>query len=191
MKRAPHAIFLALTLASPIVANANQGIIGFDGNITSPTCTVAGTGAASGSGTGITLNFGDLRMSDLQSADTWSAAVGRAFNLVVTCPGNMSGYSTARATLTPAAGSGVDPNDSRLLRLTSGSVARGVAVGLWSSTTSGPLNLSTNPSLTGPFVVTGASGIATINVNAIYSRTAAVPVAGTASATLPFSLTYE
>jgi major type 1 subunit fimbrin (pilin) len=191
LKRAPQIILLAISVVSPITATANQGLIAFDGNVTSPTCTVAGTGAASGSGSGITLNFGDIRITDLQSADTWSAAVGKAFNLVVTCPGNMSGYRTARATLTPAAGSGVDPNDGRLLRLTSGSVAKGVAVGLWSSTTSGPLNLSSNPDLIGPFVVTGANGIATISVNAIYSRTAATPVAGTALATLPFSLTYE
>lgn len=191
MKWLSQVALLTAFIAFPMTAKANQGGVGFDGNITTPSCTVAATGAASGSGAGISLDFGELRMGDLQAADVWSAAAGKAFNLVVTCPGNMAGYRIARATFTAAGGSGTDPTDSRLLGLSSASVARGVAVGLWASTTGGPLDLSSNPSLTGPFIVTDANGVATIGVNAIYSRTAPTVVAGTAAATLPFALTYE
>jgi type 1 fimbria pilin len=191
MKWMPQVALLTVSMTFAILAKANQGIIAFDGNITTPSCTVAATGAAGGSGAGITLDFGEIRISDLQTADTWSAAVGKTFNLVVTCPGNMAGYRLARATFTSAGGSGIDPNDSRLLRLGTGSGARGVAVGVWASINGGPLDLSSNPSLTGAFTVTGASGVATIGVNAIYSRTLSNIMAGTATATLPFALTYE
>lgn len=180
---------LIYPLATPV--QANTGMVSFNAIITAPTCTVAATGAATGSGSDIRLDFGDVPITQLQPGSTW-VSHGRDFVLVVTCPGPMNGFTRVRATFTAASGgSGVDPDDPRLLRLTADSIASGVAVGIWQTGTPTPLDLSTNPSLTGNFALSGGDSVASIRTSAIYSRTPGTPRAGSARATLPFTLTYE
>lgn len=172
-------------------AHGNQGTVGFSGNITTPSCTIEGSGGATGSGFGIVLEMGDISLAELQPASTWVPAHGKTFDLVVTCPGNLAGYRTAHAQFLAAVGSGLDPQDSRLLRLTTGSEARGVAVGIWRPSGTGPLDLSTSPRLDGPFTITPTNGVAIIRVNAILSLTSAATVTGTASALIGFGISYE
>jgi type 1 fimbria pilin len=182
-------LLLFFPLATQVQANA--GIVSFNATITAPTCTIAATGAATGSGNNISLNFGDLPITLLQPGNIWGSH-GRDFILVVTCPGPMTGFTRARATFTATSGgSGIDPEDPRLLRLTTESTASGVAVGIWPSSAGAPLDLSTNPSLIGNFALSGGNAVASIRTSAIYSRTSGIPRAGSAKATLPFTLTYE
>jgi type 1 fimbria pilin len=181
------------TLYFPIApTQANTGTMSFNATIQVPSCTVAATGSATGSGNNIRVNFGDVPMTQLQPGNTWVVSHGRVFRLLVTCPGAMTGFMRARSTFTAASGgSGTDLDDPRLLRLTAGSTARGVAVGIWQSGAGAPLDLSTNPSLTGDFSQSGGNAIAEIRLSTLYSRTSGAPRAGSALAALPFTLTYE
>jgi type 1 fimbria pilin len=185
--------FFSLLLFFPLATQvqANAGIVNFNATITAPTCTVAATGAATGSGNNISLNFGDSPITPLQPGPIWGSH-GRDFILMVTCPGPMTGFTRARAPFTATSGgSGIDPEDPRLLRLTSESTASGVAVGVQPSSAGAPLDLSSNPSLIGHFALSGGNAVASIPTSAIYSRTSGIPRAGSAKATLPFTLTSE
>lgn len=171
-------------------AEANSGTISFSGNVLSPTCTVSGSAGATGSGNGIAVPMGDVPINELTSGN-WVGEHSHSFVLTATCPGNMSGYTRTRFTFNAPGGSGVDPDDTRMLRLTAGSVARGVAIGLYVSGSVTPLNMNAAPSATANFVVAGSNSTARIDLRAQYKRTSATPVAGSANATLPLTLSYE
>jgi major type 1 subunit fimbrin (pilin) len=171
-------------------AQSNSGTVNFSGSVSAPTCTVSGSAGASGSGNGITVPMGDVPITELTSGD-WVSAHSNSFVLTALCPGSMAGYTRTRFTFNAPGGSGVDPNDTRMLRLSAGSQARGVAVGVYVSGSFAPLNMGAAPSTTGNFVVSGGNSMARIDLRAQYKRTSAVPMAGSANATLPLTLTYE
>jgi type 1 fimbria pilin len=176
-------------LTSPPV-HADSADVQFRGSVAAPTCTVSGTGNASGTGEGIALNMGVVLVNQLLPAGQW-ASHGKTINLRVDCPGRMGGYLTARATFDSLGGSGVDPNDGRLLRLSGDSTAQDVAVGVWRPGSAAPLDLRTRPSLTGRLLPSGGDTRAEIAVSILMSRTSAAPSSGTAHAQLPFLLSYE
>jgi major type 1 subunit fimbrin (pilin) len=180
-------IFLLVTI---LPAEANSGTVTFSGSVSAPTCTVSGSEGATGSGNGLTVPMGDVPINEL-TAGNWVPEHNRSFVLTVLCPGNMAGYSRARFTFNAPGGSGVDPDDTRMLRLSAGSQARGVAVGIYVSGSVAPLNMGAAPSTTGNFVVAGGNSTARVDLRAQYKRTSAAPRAGSASATLPLTLSYE
>lgn len=193
MKRLGLYTLLIIGLTATANSHANNGAVAFSGNITTPTCAVTAGGAASGTGAGISLNFGEVSMSDLRLGGEWADIPNRNFSLIVTCTGNMTGYRLARATLDAAGGSGINPQDRRLLHLTAGSTAEGVGLSIWEPRVGlgAILDLSTNPGVSADFQTVGTNVVATINLHAMYARTSAAPRAGTANATLPFTVTYE
>jgi major type 1 subunit fimbrin (pilin) len=181
------AIFISIH--SPF-AESNSGTVNFSGSVSAPTCTVSGSAGASGSGNGIIVSMGDVPITELTSGN-WVGAHSKPFVLTALCPGNMAGYTRTRFTFNAPGGSGVDPNDTRMLRLSAGSRATGVAIGVYVSGSFAPLNMSAAPSTTGNFVASGGNSTARIDLRAQYKRTSATPMAGSASARLPLTLTYE
>lgn len=175
----------SVTLVTP--SYANSGSVTFTGSVTAPTCTVAGSAGAAGSGTGITVGMGDVPIDEIVPGN-WVGAHSRSFVLTVTCPGDL-GYQYARTTFNAAAGSGIDPQDTRMVRLTAGG-AEGVAVGIYVAGSYPPVDMTGSPSIRTAFTGTGPT-VAVMNLRAQYKRTTAAPKAGTASATLPFTLSYE
>lgn len=181
---------LIFTASAAPRAHANTGTVNFSGSVSEPTCTVSASGRGSGNGNGMQISLGDVRINDITSG-IWQSVNDRAFVLAVTCPGNMAGYTRARVTFNAPGGSGVDPDDTRMLKLTGASTARGVAVGLYLGGQGTPLNMNAAPSVTGNFTVSGGNSIARINMHAQYKRTPATPNPGSAFATLPLTMTYE
>lgn len=169
---------------------ATHGMIAFSGVLRTQACVVSASGAASGTGDSIVLNFESVPISELQPPGTWLPAYGKNFTLLITCPGAYA-HTLVRTTFMAGGGSGLDPDAPSLLKLDDMSTASGVGIALWDPRAAVPLDLSTNPVLNGLFSVIGDQHIAIINVAAIYSRTAAAPAKGTASAALPFMLSYE
>lgn len=182
-------VLFCVALTAAPWALSNSGIIALDANITMPSCTVAGSSGAVGSGNAIQVHGLDSAIAVLGDGRTWGSH-GRRFDLLVSCPGNMNGYSLARASFQPDSGSGLDPQDNQLLRLATGSTARNVALALWRADTS-MIDLSSSSTVSGPFSVTGGISTAHIALGAIFARTSPTPVAGIAMASLPFTLTYE
>jgi major type 1 subunit fimbrin (pilin) len=179
--------FMALTIAS--LALSNSGTTSFDATITMPSCGVAGGNGAGGTGDTIQVQNMDSSIGVLGDGRTWGSH-GKRFDLLVTCPGNMSGYNLVQASFQPDSGSGLDPQDNQLLRLAVGSTARHVALALWRADTS-IIDLSNSPVVSGPLTGTGSTTTARIALGAIFARTSSAPVAGIATASLPFTLTYE
>lgn len=184
-----RAVIAGLALSTASLALANSGTASFDANITTPTCNVTGGNGAVGASDTIQVRDMNSAVGVLGDGRTWGSH-GRRFDLLVTCPGNMSGYSLARASFQTDSGSGLDPQDNQLLRLAIGSTAQHVALALWRADTS-MIDLSNSPTVTGPLVATGGTTTARIALGAIFARTSPAPVAGIAMASLPFTLTYE
>lgn len=182
---------LALTDLAIGSAHGATGALQLSGTLSTQTCSVAAAGAATGSGGSITLDFERVPIAELQPFDIWVPSHGKNFTLIITCTGLPNPNTQARANFYPASGSGLDPNDSRLLKLDAQSTARGVGVALWDPNAATPLNLSENPPLFGLFSAVGANHVATISIAALYARTSANTSGGTANAALPFLLSYE
>jgi major type 1 subunit fimbrin (pilin) len=190
LARNPMSIaLLCMAPMSAPLATADSGTIAFDANITLPTCNVTGENGATGAGDTIQVHNMDSAIGVLGDGGTWGNH-GKRFDLRVTCPGNMSSYTLARASFQPGSGSGLDPQDNQLLRLVAGSTARHVALALWRADIS-MIDPSRSPTVTVPLVVSGDTTTALIALGAIFTRTSPAPVAGIATASLPFTLTYE
>lgn len=186
------AIAIAVTAAAPF-AFANTGTINFTGSLTAATCTVAPGAGAGGSAQNIDVAMGNVSLADLSTGTGSGFATSASFAIEVNCASGMTGLTTVRMAFDPRSGSGLDAQDSRLLRLTgsgTAGVASGVGIGLITENNA-VVNLSGASTVEAPLTVTGAAAIARLNLRAAYIATNATPTAGTGDATLPFTLTYE
>lgn len=184
-------LFISAWVACTLNAQASTGVINFHGELTTASCRVTAHGQASGEGMDMAIDFGTVAFADLRPPGTWVPGHGRNFILVITCPGEMPGITRARVTFEAADGSGLDPDEPSLLALSADSVARGAGIGLWRPVEGTQMNLSTRPMLSGLFTRVGDESIAKIVVAALYSRTSARALGGSANAALSIGLSYE
>ena len=186
-------IIVAATLASTFmltsVANAATGVINFAGTLSTVTCTAL-PGAGSGTAPDFNINFGTVAFADLNDSSSTSHGAAKYINIIVDCT-NAAGLTTVKAAFDPAAGSGIDAGDARLLSLASGTLARGAGIGILDDT-GRVINLSGNDTVETP-LVPGEAGAATalITTRAAYVLNGQTPVPGPNTAQLPFTLTFE
>lgn len=188
-------IIVAATLASTFIfagtANAATGVINFAGTLSNVTCT-ATPGPGSGTGTDFNIDFGTVAFADLNDSSSTSHGAAKYINVLVDCT-NATGLTTVRAAFDPAAGSGIDAEDRRLLSLATGTAARGAGIGILDDD-GNVINLSGNDTIAAPLVPTaGTPGAATalMTTRAAYVLNGAAPVPGVNTAQLPFTLTFE
>lgn len=182
------ALCAAALLLSPL--SSASGTLSFSGVLAHQTCSVTASGAASGEGHAITLDFGDVPIAELLPPGIWVTAYGKNFTLRVSCPPYHHPMQV-QAAFSPQSGSGLDHDEPSLLRLDSRSTARGIGIAIWNPSTAEPLDLSATPSLYGLFALEGDERVAPINVAALYTLTTGSASPGSGSAALPFMLNYE
>ncbi|AZE56845.1 hypothetical protein C4K03_4707 [Pseudomonas synxantha] len=109
-------------------------------------------------------------------------------NLDIDCTG-AGGLNTVVMNFAPRSGSGLDVDDSRLLKLTPGG-ASGVGIALINDANA-IVDLGAAETVKAALVA-GAGGVATaqLNMRAAYIKTS-TPVVGVANATMPFTFSYE
>jgi major type 1 subunit fimbrin (pilin) len=190
-RRIPHLLACGLMAGCPLGSQASTAIINFEGELVNASCRVEAVGEASGEGLHMAIDFGTVAFADLRPPATWVPGHGKNFILRITCPGAMPGITRAKVTLEAASGSGLDLDEPSLLALSADSQARGAGIGLWSPADAIALDLSTRPVLSGLFSRIGDESIAKIVLAALYSRTSALAVGGSANAALPVTLSYE
>jgi major type 1 subunit fimbrin (pilin) len=178
-------------MAWTLNAQASTGVVNFQGELTTASCRITATGQASGADMHMTVDFGTVAFADLRPPGTWVPGHGRNFILMIICPGEMPGITRAKVTFEAADGSGLDPDDPSLLALSADSLARGAGIGLWRPVEGTQMNLGARPTLSGLFTRAGDESIAKIVVAALYSRTSARALGGSANAALPIELSYE
>ena len=190
---------LLLTSATCLMANqvlAADGTINFTGEITAASCVAsAGAGSSVGGSKGkqiIDVNLGKVSMDALGGSAEAGLAAGTAINLKLDCGNTAAGLTTVKFGFDPLSGSGVDPKNNNLLKITGS--ASGVGIGMFDAD-SQLINLSANESYAAPLSKTGdgeeAQYSATLNMRASYVANGDELKPGTANGTLPFTLTYE
>jgi major type 1 subunit fimbrin (pilin) len=190
LKRIIIATALASTFALSGLAHAANGIINFQGELINSTCTaVPGPGSGSGSGSNFLIDFGKVSIADLSDGTGTSHGGARFVNVQVDCT-NATSLTTVKAGFDPAAGSGIDANDSRLLAVTGASRGAGIAM---INEAGAVINLSGNETIDWPLTVDATTGDATalMQMRAAYVRNGVTPVPGANTAQLPFTLTFE
>lgn len=193
MKVCIRGAFALVVLTATQAAYANSGTINFTGSLNAATCTVAPGAGAGGSGQNIDVAMGNVALADLSTGSGSDFATTASFSIKIDCASGMTGLNTVKMAFDPRSGSGVDAEDPRLLRLTgtgNAGNATGVGIALINSANT-VLNLNAAAAIASPLSVTGDAAIADLSMRAAYVATNATPTAGSANATLPFTLTYE
>lgn len=194
-KNALLVLFSALFVGSVQPSAAVGGKISFVGEITNTTCDVGVGGGVSGTTNNISVNLGKVSSSDVLAAGSTSSA-GVASNLgglTVTCANGSSDISSVVMVFDPAAGTGINPNDAKLLQIAPGG-AEGVGIALFDQNNK-VIDLSNSSSSANNIqspVKWDASGKATVNMSfrAAYVKDGKTLKAGKANGTLPFILKY-
>ncbi len=197
---------LAAAVASLVVGNAMaaDGTINFTGEIVAASCTMTGgAGTSVGGGKGnqiIDVNLGKVSVDSLGTTAGGAIAGGTNINLELDCGNTGAGLKVVKVKFAPnAGGSGTDPDDTKVLKITGGAnpAAQNVGIGIFDSNNK-LIDLGANDlGITGDLVEdkTDPQNIkysAKLNLVAGYVRTNSKPVvAGEANGTLPFTLTYE
>jgi major type 1 subunit fimbrin (pilin) len=185
-------MFIATALASTFafsgLAHATNGVINFQGELTNTTCTAV-PGPGSGSGSNFLIDFGKVSIADLSDGTGTSHGGAKFVNVQIDCT-NAATVTTVKAGFDPAAGSGIDLNDSRLLAVNGASRGAGIAM---IDETGAVIDLSGNETIDWPLTVDTTTGAATalMQMRAAYVRNGVTPVPGANTAQLPFTLTFE
>lgn len=193
MKTSIRSVLAVVIFASAQGVSANSGTVNFTGSLTAATCTVAPGAGAGGSGQNIDVQMGNVGLADLSSGSGVNYATTTSITIEVNCASGMTGLNTVKMAFDPLSGSGVDSEDSRLLRLSAagtGSVASGVGIALINESNA-IVDLNSGGTVDTPLIVTEDAATALLKLRAAYVATRATPTAGSANATLPFTLTYE
>lgn len=169
-------------------AMAADGTINFTGEITSASCVVSPGAGTVGEKQVIDVNLGKVSMDSLGSGGSTGIVAGTSINLNLDCGNTGDGLSTVSINFDPLSGTGIDPSNSSLLK-TQGT-AKGVGIGLY-NTDNTLLNLSGNQSFDSALVHEGDKYTAKLNLRAAYVANGETVVAGPATGTLPFTLTYK
>ena len=190
MKKLKTIMAACAVCALTSTAMAADGTINFTGEIVAASCTVTGGAGTEVNGTSIDVGLGKVSISSLTTAGAGVAVGGTLINLSLDC--TATGVTKVKFNFDPMSGSGIDARNNSLLK-TSGS-AVGVGIGL--SDESGQLiNLSANQAYVANLTSAGPSKpgefTAELRMRASYVANGADLEAGTATGTLPFSMTYE
>lgn len=179
---------LASTFAFSGLATAANGVINFQGELTNTTCTAV-PGPGSGSGSNFLIDFGKVSIADLSDGTGTSHGGAKYVNVQIDCTSAAS-VTTVKAGFDPAAGSGIDLNDGRLLAVNGLSRGAGIAM---IDEAGAVINLSANETIDWPLTVDPTTGDATalMQMRAAYVLNGVTPVPGTNTAQLPFTLTFE
>lgn len=178
------------------LAYATSGTIQFTGQLTAASCTVNGGGGGS-TPIAIPVNLGTIAIGDLSDGNGSSFGNTTTIPIKIECS-DAGGLNSVAMQFSPSTGSGVDPVDGRLLKITAGG-AKGVGIGIINSDDTLIDMSGTAKSLSVPLVMSGGpapapeTGTADIVLRAAYIKAAApgaATTAGPANGTLPFILTY-
>lgn len=174
-------------------ASAAGGKINFTGSIVNASCTLGTSNTPISSQSGdISIDFGKVAIEDLTRQVAGTAVT--TVNMNLNCPGVSNTLTGVSVTFDPMSGSGIDSNDSRLLKLnTAGSPAKGVGIAIVNAAND-IIDLSGNETISAPLTVDdNGVGTANLSLRAAYVRSSdsITPTAGDANATLPFTITYQ
>ncbi|WP_204383109.1 fimbrial protein [Pseudomonas sp. NFPP19] len=190
----PMRAILAIT-ASGLVASsamAADGTINFTGEISSVSCSItAGGGTGGGGAQTITVPLGKVSIDSIKTPAEGTIASTVRINLNLDCGSTGSGLSTVDMKFDPAAGSGIDLKDPRLLKTLG--AGKGVGIAIYNENNQ-IINMSANEIISGTLTQSPPSTgtyKSSISLRAGYVANAEDFVAGKADGTLPFSLTYK
>lgn len=180
---------LGLGVASSASA-ANNGKLIFNGTLTNISCAVApGTGVSPGNPGEINVDLGNISFSDIGVSSAAKFETATPIQLLVNCSAGAAQYDTVKLRFAARNGSGLDNNDSKLLRTTG--AADGVGIGLLNAS-SRLMDLSGTETIDTALVKEGADGAsAEINFGAVYVLNGTTTNPGNADGFMPFVLDYE
>ncbi|PHN62751.1 fimbrial protein [Pseudomonas viridiflava] len=186
------AVMGAISLGLAGTANAaNNGKLIFNGTLTNISCDVApGTGVSAGNNPGeINVDLGNVSFSDIGLSSEAKYETATPIQLLVNCSAGADQYNMVKMRLTARNGSGLDNNDSKLLRTTG--AADGVGIGLLNAS-SVLMDLSGSETIDTSLVKDGAGGAtAEINFGAVYVLNGTPTNPGNADGFMPFVMDYE
>ncbi|MEE4669153.1 fimbrial protein [Pseudomonas alliivorans] len=186
------AVMSAISLGLAGTANAaNNGKLIFNGTLTNISCDVApGTGVSAGNNPGeINVDLGNVSFSDIGLSSEAKYETATPIQLLVNCSAGADQYNMVKMRFTARNGSGLDNNDSKLLRTTG--AADGVGIGLLNAS-SVLMDLSGSETIDTSLVKDGAGGAtAEINFGAVYVLNGTPTNPGNADGFMPFVMDYE
>lgn len=196
---------LAITAAAANSAMAADGTITFTGEIIAASCSLGATGSSpsvtpgeEAKGKNLIVALGKVSKSGI-GVPGGQGVINTAKNidLALDCT-EATDLTSVTMSFDPKSGSGLHPQDSRLLNLTgagTAGVATNVGIGLYNGNNE-LLNLGSEASVTGALTKSGEGAEAVwktnLNLRAGYVQAGPTAItAGTANGTLPFLLSYN
>lgn len=183
-------------LAAAVISStvrADDGALRFKGNLTTASCMI--NNGESGAGNNILVHMGSFRFADLRPAKPgvgWVNSPSRLVSIVIECTEADDFSGVALQLDAQAGGTGMDPDDKRLLALAPGG-AKGAAIALL-DLSGYIIDLSNAPKISKTFqAVSPDTGdpIVMLRFSVAYAKTTGPEVYGVANASLPFVVTYE
>lgn len=185
------AVLSAMGLGAVSTANAaNNGKLVFNGTLTNISCAVGpGAGVGAGPNGDINVDLGNVSFSDIGAASDTKLETATPVQLLVKCSAGVEQYSAVKMRFVARSGSGLDNNDSKLLRTTG--AADGVGIGLLNAQNQ-IMDLSGTETIDKPLIKDGAGGAtAELNFGAVYVLNGTPTNPGNADGFMPFVLDYE
>jgi type 1 fimbria pilin len=185
------AVLGAMGLGAVGTANAaNNGKLVFNGTLTNISCAVGpGAGVGAGPNGDINVDMGNVSFSDIGASSESKLATATPIQLLVNCSAGVEQYDTVKMRFVARSGSGLDNNDSTLLRTTG--AADGVGIGMINAQNN-LMDLSGTETIDKPLIKDGAGGAtAELNFAAVYVLNGTTTNPGNADGFMPFVLDYE
>jgi len=185
------AVLGAMGLSAMNTANAaNNGKLVFTGTLTNISCDVGpGAGVGAGPNGEINVDMGNVSFSDIGTSSQNRLETATPIQLLVNCSAGVDQYNTVKMRLVARSGSGLDNNDSKLLRTTG--AADGVGIGMVNAQNQ-IMDLSGTETIDKPLVKDGVGGAtAELNFAAVYVLNGTATNPGNADGFMPFVLDYE
>jgi major type 1 subunit fimbrin (pilin) len=186
LKKFIFATSIVVSSAAATFAHASTNIV-FRGELVAASCVVSGNGSPGD----IEVNMGRVSIADLGTGGAGDYGAETFIDLDVDCASGMAGLNTVKMNFAPRSGSGLNPDDNRLLALDPGvGTASGVGIALIDGSNA-IVNLGTGETINSPLLVSSDTATARLTMRAAYIRAGGPAQVGIANATLPFTLTYE
>ncbi|MNJ19594.1 Type-1 fimbrial protein, A chain precursor [compost metagenome] len=187
--------FLAITTTGFITSTAvaADGTVNFSGEIIAASCSIsagAGTSVTGAAGDQvIDVKLGKISSNSIKGVAGGGITAGQTVNLNLDCGTTAADVTAVTMQFDPSSGSGIDGKNPNLLRTTG--TATGVGIGIY-NTANRLLNLSSNESIRGAISGDATAGYkAKLSLRAAYVANGWTVKPGTATGTLPFTLSYE
>jgi type 1 fimbria pilin len=185
------AVLGAMGLGAMGTANAaNTGKLAFNGTLTNISCDVGpGAGVGAGPNGDINVDLGNVSFADIGTSSESKLDTATPIQLLVNCSAGVEQYNTVKMRFIARNGSGLDNNDSTLLRTTG--AADGVGIGLINANNQ-LMDLSGTETIDKPLVKDGAGGAtAVLDFAAVYVLNGTATNPGNADGFMPFVMDYE